>query len=261
VVRKGVAKDASLTQPCHHVSSTRNIFSSDSPYPCLRVFVCRLLVGVFNPLLGLVCMFVLPLEQIYAQNSSLLAAMGKVVGGTSFSNFICVDAVLVLCGAVLTSYVGITGLFRRLAQDKVLPGFLLNTNIRGANHWIIFVFFILTSSLFLAIFDPNDPTAINIFGSVYALAFLSVMFCFACACIALKVQRPFMARLVVTEWWQIYVCMACVAVGMAGKFARFYATEIYEINAAYTDISSLCFYYTLIIQRICITSTTRQSVV
>ena len=177
----------------------------------------RLLVGFFNPALGLVCMFVLPLDDIYNHSGDLLAAMGNVVGGQGFRTFICVDSVMVLCGAVLTSYVGITGLVRRLAQDKVLPQFLLHTNTRGSNHWIVLCFFVLASSLFLAIFDPNNPTAINVFGGVYALAFLCVMFCFAIACISLKIQRPFMARLVVTKWWQIYLCISAVIIGIAGK--------------------------------------------
>jgi hypothetical protein len=36
---------------------------------------------------------------------------------------------------------GVTGLIRRLAMDKCLPGFLLSVNkFRGTNHWIIFMF-------------------------------------------------------------------------------------------------------------------------
>jgi len=38
---------------------------------------------------------------------------------SGFETFITIDAVIILCGGVLTAYVGITGLLRRMAQDKV----------------------------------------------------------------------------------------------------------------------------------------------
>jgi amino acid transporter len=39
-----------------------------------------------------------------------------------------IDAALVLSGGVLTSYVGVVGLVRRMALDRCLPNFLLQTN-------------------------------------------------------------------------------------------------------------------------------------
>lgn len=52
-----------------------------------------------------------------------------------------------LSGAVLTSYVGVTGLLRRLALDRVLFQFLLAENRRHTNHWIIIGFFIVVSAI------------------------------------------------------------------------------------------------------------------
>jgi len=58
----------------------------------------------------------------------LLAAMGDASLGASpgswLSKLISADALLVLSGAVLTSYVGITGLIRRMSFDRCLPMFL-----------------------------------------------------------------------------------------------------------------------------------------
>lgn len=60
-----------------------------------------------------------------------------------------IDAVLVLSGAVLTAYVGVTGLARRLALDRILSQFLLQENkLRHTNHFIILGFFFLCSSLY-----------------------------------------------------------------------------------------------------------------
>ena len=76
--------------------------------------------------------------------------MAKVVGGDPFHLFVCIDGMIVLAGSVLTAYVGVTGLMKRLALDRVLPEVFMRTNkLRGTAHWVIIGFFALTSSLFL----------------------------------------------------------------------------------------------------------------
>ncbi len=95
------------------------------------------------------------------------------------------DAFCVLCGSVLTSYVGVVGLARRMAQDRHLPGMLLGRNrLFGTNHTIIFGFFFL--SLLLQIVTGGN---VLVLGSVYALSFLCVMGLFAVGCIALHKSR------------------------------------------------------------------------
>lgn len=48
----------------------------------------------------------------------ILAEMGKRAGGRWLELLVCADAALVLSGAVLTAYVGIIGLMRRMALDR-----------------------------------------------------------------------------------------------------------------------------------------------
>lgn len=45
--------------------------------------------------------------------------------GEVFSFWVSVDAFVVLSGAVLTAYVGISGLIARMAKDRCLPQFIL----------------------------------------------------------------------------------------------------------------------------------------
>ena len=72
---------------------------------------------------------------------------------------------------MLTSFVGVTGLVRRMAMDRCLPQVLLNENsCRKTNHWIIIGFFAVASSLFLVL-SGNVETL----SGVYNLAFLAVM--------------------------------------------------------------------------------------
>eukprot|EP01041_Mallomonas_annulata_P004120 gene4120-8191_t len=218
--------------------------------------VMWVLSGFFNPMFGLISLVVLPLEDVYSVHGDLLAVLGEKVGGKDFGKFVAIVGFMVLCGAVLTSYVGINGLVRRLAQDKILPSILLRTNVRGSNHWIIFCFFILCSSLFIAIFNPEDPTAIGIFAGVYALAFLLVMLAFALACISLKIQRPVMPRLVVIPWWQLIICLLAVSAGIVGNillapivlqwFFIYMAGFIFVVFAMFQQISIMKFLIWLI---------------
>ncbi|KAG6592426.1 Transmembrane protein [Phytophthora cinnamomi] len=146
------------------------------------------LVTVFNVGLGASILAVLPLggpTGIYANADALLAKVGREALGSWFESWICVDAFVVLCGAVLTSYVGICGLVRRLSTDRVLPSFLAKTNkARGTNHYIIGIYFLLSSSLVL-ILNANATTV----NGVYTYAFLGLMALFSCACMLLKGKR------------------------------------------------------------------------
>ena len=83
---------------------------------------------------------------------------------------------IVLAGSVLTAYVGVTGLMRRLALDRVLPAVFMRTNkLRGTPHWIIIGFFVLTASLYLllAAGSSNGEQQMNDLGGVYALVSVS----------------------------------------------------------------------------------------
>ena len=78
--------------------------------------------------------------------------MAKEAAGPWLVYWVSIDAVLVLSGAVLTAYVGVTGLVRRLALDRILAQMLLAENkLRGTNHYIIIGFFLLCSSLFAVV--------------------------------------------------------------------------------------------------------------
>ena len=55
--------------------------------------------------------------------------------GRALQWWVSLDAVLVLSGAVLTSFVGVNGLVQRMALDRCLPQFLLRVHDKGtATH-------------------------------------------------------------------------------------------------------------------------------
>ncbi len=162
-------------------------------------------------------MMVLSMDEIYAHSSDMLAQMAGKAGGPGFRTFVCLDAIIILCGGVMTAIVGVSGLLTRLAKDKVLPEALATKNSRDAPYCAIITFVLIAISLFLAIFDPKDPNGINKFGGVFAISFLSVLITFAFGAIFLKLYRPKLARLVISTWSQIGLSLSTVLIGFIGK--------------------------------------------
>ncbi|KAG6592441.1 putative transmembrane protein [Phytophthora cinnamomi] len=171
------------------------------------------LVTFFNVGLGAGILAVLPLEGdggIYASSDDLLAMVGREAVGSWFETWICIDAFVVLSGAVLTSYVGICGLVRRLSTDRVLPAFLAKTNkLRGTNHYIIGLYFALSSSLVLIL--NADATTVN---GVYTYAFLGLMAMFSCACMLLKGKRSEIPRDIHAPWTTVIIGFILVVVAI-----------------------------------------------
>lgn len=170
-------------------------------------------VAVFNPLISFLAMGLLPLNQIAEHKEDLLAEMGLLSAGRWLQGLVSVDAVLVLSGAVLTSYVGVTGLVRRMSLDRCTPQFLLRENRwRQTNHWIILLFFALCCSILVI-----TAGRIEVLAGVYTLSFLGVMALFAVGNILLKVKRNRLPRAVRAGWVAVVVALLAVLAGLLGN--------------------------------------------
>ncbi|MEO8049363.1 MAG: APC family permease [Acidobacteriota bacterium] len=170
-------------------------------------------VAVFNPLISLLAMGVLPLSEITAHKEDLLAQLGSVASGPALANWVSLDATLVLSGAVLTSYVGMTGLVRRMSLDRCLPQFLLAQNRwRQTNHWIVLAFFVLCSSILIV--SAGD---IQVLAGVYTLSFLCVMALFAIGNMLLKMKRSRLPRSVRAGWLSVIAALLAVLAGLLGN--------------------------------------------
>ena len=186
-------------------------------------------VGIFNPLLTLLATGMLDVRRVRDHTmlncqqlgmnitnatslpcDELLSQMAGLAGGPWLHTLVGVDATLVLCGSVLTAYVGVGGLIRRMALDRCLPSFFLMQNpITKTNHFIILTFFATTSSLYLIV--EGD---INTLAGVYAIAFLCVMALFALANMLLKYKRSHLQREVRSSWPGVMLAFAGVVVGL-----------------------------------------------
>jgi len=138
--------------------------------------------------------------------------MGNLVGGKWIAILIAVDAFLVLSGAVLTSFVGVSGLLERMALDRILPQFFLKKNKKGSSYRIILLFFFLSVSVLL--FTNGN---VKLLAGVYTISFLSVMALFGIGNILLKVRRANLPRPEKASWFAVLVAIIAVLVALTGN--------------------------------------------
>ncbi len=170
-------------------------------------------VTLLNPGMALLALALVPIPEVRDQyQNDLLSHMGSVAGGSWLSWLIGVDAVLVLSGATLTSYVGVTGLVKRMTLDRCLPRFLLKENRRKTPHRIIALFFVLCVSVLLITHGELKSLA-----AVYTLSFLSVMALFAIGNLLLKVKRAKLPRPSRASYFTVLVALTAVGIAIMGN--------------------------------------------
>ncbi|MHB9073782.1 MAG: APC family permease [Desulfobaccales bacterium] len=173
-----------------------------------------LAVTVFNPLIALLALGLLMVPEIIGAKDDLVGQMGMLVGGHSLHTLIVVDAVLVLSGAVLTSYVGVSGLVHRMTLDQCFPQFLLKQTRRGSFPLIIVGFMILCISILYL----TGGELLSLAG-VYTISFLGVMTLFGIGNILLKVNRPELKRTYRAGWGSVILGVIATCVGILGNLA------------------------------------------
>lgn len=151
----------------------------------------NMLVGVtiFNPLIALIVLNVLPFSHILKAQDFLLAVAGNSMGGEIFKFVVVIDAVAVLAGAVLTAFVGVSGLIFRMTTDGCFPEVLSKENKKGSYPYIVTAFFLLCSSILLV----TKGNLLSLAG-VYTIAFLCVMTLFALGNMIMRETRKDLKR-------------------------------------------------------------------
>lgn len=117
-----------------------------------------------------------------------------------------------LWGAVLTAFVGVSGLMHRMASDACLPSFLAHENRRGSYPYIVAVFFLLCSSILIL----TKGNLLSLAG-VYTIAFLGVMSSFALGNLILKRNRAELKRTYRAPVFFALFAFASTMVGVLGN--------------------------------------------
>eukprot|EP01041_Mallomonas_annulata_P000905 gene905-1754_t len=172
-----------------------------------------ILVVLINPAITTLSLGVVDLPSIIDNPSNVLSVVGERAGGIWLRKLVAIDAVVVLAGGVLTSYVGVSGLIKQLAADRCLPSFLLQTNsMFCTHHWIILSFFILCVTLYSI--TNGDVVVLS---GVFAIAFLMVLIMFALANMRLKFCRPRLPRGVRIGWSGVIIGFIVMTLGLIGN--------------------------------------------
>ncbi len=174
----------------------------------------NMLLGVlfFMPLITFVMLQAMPYDAIVSSSDFLLANASLAVGGSLFQQVVCIDAFLVLSGAVLTAYVGVSGLAHRMSADGCLPNLFTKQNSRGAFPRIVLGFFLLTVSILLL-----TGGALLSLAGLYTIAFLGVMSLFALGNLILKQNRPELKRHHSAPWLLVFVALIATVAGIVGN--------------------------------------------
>ena len=171
-----------------------------------------LAVSILNPLLALLAIGVMPIAQVNTHEQSLLSYMATLTGGKWMATIISINAVTVLSGAVLTSFVGVNGLIKRMALDRILPQFFLAENKRGSSYRILITFFILCVSVLFVTNGELGPLA-----GVYTISFLSVMAFFALGNLMLKIRRRRLPRPEYATPMVVFIALLAVSMALYGN--------------------------------------------
>lgn len=172
-----------------------------------------IVVSVVNPLMAFLALSLVPVQEIKLHYSTtLLSHMGEVSSGYWLSMIISMDAVLVLSGAVLTSFVGVSGLLERITLDRILPQYFLKKTKRGSSYRIILTFLFLSISVLLI-----TKGQVGVLAGVYTISFLSVMLLFGFGNILLKVKRSKLPRPETAPWFGVILAIVAVLVALLGN--------------------------------------------
>ncbi|MBK0383238.1 APC family permease [Pedobacter sp. SD-b] len=171
-----------------------------------------IVVSVLNPLIAFLAICVLPIPEIKLYSNALLSQIGLVSTGEWLAFIISIDAVLVLSGAVLTSFVGVSGLLERMTLDRIMPNFFLKKNKKGSSYRIIILFFLLSVSVLII-----TKGEVELLAGVYTLSFLSVMALFVIGNMLLKVKRKRLPRPEKAKWSALLFALAAVICAIVGN--------------------------------------------
>lgn len=201
-------------------------------------------VMVFNPLIALLALQILPVAEILKHHDDMLTFVGFLTGGHLLHGLVVIDAGLVLSGAVLTSFIGVTGLVHRMTLDQCFPQFLLKQNRRGSHHRIILAFMLLCISILYL----TGGHLLQLAG-VYTISFLGVMTLFGIGNILLKINRPELKRTYRAGWSTVILGIIATSVGIIGNiildyrflmyFALYFIPAVLIVTVMYTRIAIL----------------------
>lgn len=170
------------------------------------------LVIIINPLIAIVAVSIIPLGHVAGHEETFLSYMAMQTGGKWLATIISIDAAIVLSGAVVTAFIGVNGLMKRMTLDRIFPQRLLKENKKGATPRILILFYILCVSILLV-----TGGAIGALSGVYTISFLTVMIFFGIGNLLLKIKRSKLPRPEVAKPTAVIIGVVGVMLALLGN--------------------------------------------
>lgn len=172
-----------------------------------------IVVSILNPLMAFFALSVVPIAEVKElYSNTLLTHMADLSAGNWLAIIVSIDAVLVLSGAVLTSYVGVSGLLERMTLDRILPTYFLKKNKKGSSYRIIIAFLLLGVSILII-----TKGKVTVLAGVYTISFLLVMALFVIGNFYLKIKRNRLPRPEKATWTSLLIAITAVSFAIVGN--------------------------------------------
>ncbi|KZT26173.1 hypothetical protein NEOLEDRAFT_1177956 [Neolentinus lepideus HHB14362 ss-1] len=176
-----------------------------------------------------------PLDRI-TSDANVLSDLAERAAGQWLRIWTVIDAIVVLCGGVLTGILSACELIERLAHDRVLPKSLLKTMpVTGSPYLAVLAFVAFSGALY-----ASAGASLSIVSKMFSLVWLSTMTLFPLAVLFLKFSRGRLPREPKTRLSVVFVTLAICAAVFCGNVVIDLTTLGYF--AAYLVAIILLFY-------------------
>ncbi|EKM52801.1 uncharacterized protein PHACADRAFT_212012 [Phanerochaete carnosa HHB-10118-sp] len=197
-------------------------------FECVPSYVSSIKPGKFPQVLrnlhypalllnSLAMLFVLahvPLGTIVGQGN-ILSVLAQTVAGKWLRTWVVVDAVIVLCGGVLTGILGACELFERLARDRFLPRlFTFRLPGTGSPACSVAAFVAFSCVLY-----ASSGARLDVMSKMFSLVWLTVMALFPLSVLLLKFSRGRLTRTPRTPLFLAPLTLAVAAAIIGGNIA------------------------------------------
>ncbi|EGO26780.1 hypothetical protein SERLADRAFT_447894 [Serpula lacrymans var. lacrymans S7.9] len=181
------------------------------PYVLRNLHISSIILNAGTMLLVLA---LVPLDVIL-NGTNVLSILAQTVLGRWLRIWVVVDAVVVLCGGVLTGILSASELLEQLSRDRVLPQMFLKTMPFTHSPYLAVLLF----SGFSAIMYASTGAQLSIISKMFSLVWLTVMTLFPLSLILLQFNRGRIPRSSKTSLALILTTFAVAITVIGGNIA------------------------------------------
>ncbi|KIY66346.1 hypothetical protein CYLTODRAFT_423498 [Cylindrobasidium torrendii FP15055 ss-10] len=169
---------------------------------------------ILNSLIMVLVMSAVPLQEVLVA-PNVLSLLAERTAGRWLRVWLVVDAIIVLCGGVLTGILSACELFVQLADDRVLPSVFTKAMPVTGSAYVSVISFVSFGGFVYA----TTGASLSIMSKMFSLVWLTVMTLFPLALLSLKFSRERLPRIPQTPLSVVLLTLAIAATVFGGNIA------------------------------------------